>query len=157
MAYKHDVFLSYTGLESQFAERIHGDLTRFGVSVWFDKTDMPDDHSGDANEIRYILKRVMHDSRVLLLLISSRSIASRWVRYEMDTLIDLEAKDRHKKIILILIGQGSERDIPAAISDRPTHDLRNNFDARYRKYRKDIFRDVAPNFDRLKYRELFED
>jgi hypothetical protein len=156
MPYAKDVFLSYTGLEREIAETIYQDLTDYGANVWFDKTDMPAGHNNDPNVIRHHLRVALTQSRSLLLLMSGRSAASRWVRFEMDTLVSLEAARNSRRIIVLLVGQGSARDVPAALSDCKIHDLRDHFSARYRKYREEIFGDVLRELDRSKFRRIFD-
>ena len=156
MPYTKDVFLSYTGLESDYAETLYKDLTGYGADVWFDKVDMPDGHNNDANVIRHHLRRALGESRSLLLLVSGRALASRWVRFEMDTLIELEARSSNRRITTLLVGQASMRDIPEAISGRKIHDLRDHFSARYRRAREEIFRDVMTDFNLGRYRRIFD-
>ncbi len=150
-----DVFLSYTGLESDYAETVYRDLSDYGAKVWFDNTDMPDGHNNDANLIRHYLRVALSESQSLLILMSGRSAASRWVRFEMDTLVSLEAARRGRRIVVLLVGQGSTRDLPPVLSDRTIHDVRDHFEARYRKYRENIFRDVIPDFDLARYKRVF--
>jgi len=156
--HRHDIFISYTGPDSKHAEIIDRDLANYGAQVWFDKFSMPKDHGYDANEIRQVLISAMRESRALLILVSTRSMASRWVRFELDTAIGLEARNPRRRIVTLLVGQGSERDIPDPIRDRKVYDLRYHFDQRYKMNRIDIFRDLIEGFDLPKYnRSVGED
>jgi hypothetical protein len=74
--FSHDVFLSYTGTDSTYAAAIHSDFQRYGANIWFDKVSMPTDHQEDPNLIRHYLRKALRESRSLLILISSRSMAS---------------------------------------------------------------------------------
>ena len=152
----NDVFLSYTGKESDYAEQLYDDLSRYGASVWFDKKSMPSDHGGDGHEIRQILRKAIQESRGLLLLVSGRSSASRWVRYELESLIALENKRMTRRIVALLIGPGSERDIPAGLESPKIHDLRDHFRPRYQRARESIFRDLLSDFDLPHYRRVFD-
>lgn len=141
--HEHDVFISYTGTDAELAAVIHEDLGGLGMGVWFDRFDMPEGHDGDAPGIRRVLLQAMRASRALVILVSPRSMASRWVRFELGSAIELEARQRDRRIVTLLVGRGSRRDIPFEFDDRYLYDLTGNFLPRYRMARGEILRDLG--------------
>jgi hypothetical protein len=77
---KWDVFLSYSSTDREKAECIYPDLTEAGVKVWFDAIVVT---LGES--IRQRVCEGIAASRILLVLISSHSLRSRWVLNELDT------------------------------------------------------------------------
>lgn len=70
-------------------------------------------------------------------------MASRWVRFELGSAIDLEARQRGRRIVTLLVGRGSRRDIPFDFDDRYLYDLTGNFEPRYRMARDRILVDLG--------------
>ena len=140
--YEHDVFISYTGTNADHAATLHADLTALGVDTWFDQVDMPEGHDGAPATIRRVLRQAMRASRTLAIFVSPRSMASGWVRFELDAAVDLEARRPERRIVALLVDRGSRRDIPFVYDDRFVYDLTGAFEPRYRMNREEVFRDL---------------
>ena len=86
-------FISYSGKDAEFVERLYTDLQSKNVRCWLDKEDLKigDEFRGRIDEaIRY------HDK--VLLVLSEHSVESDWVKKEVETTFDRE--QRQKKLIL---------------------------------------------------------
>ena len=89
----HSCFISYSGKDEKFAERLHSELQNMGVKCWFAPEDMK---IGDAIRQRIDLSIQSHDK--LLLVLSKNSIKSNWVEDECETAYERES--REQKIVL---------------------------------------------------------
>ena len=79
MQLKHDVFISYSRSDSDFAEPFYQSLKKAGLNVWMDRSGIPGG-SGWQDEIQ---KGIYH-SRLFLVLISQASMTSHWVKMEIN-------------------------------------------------------------------------
>ncbi len=73
-------FLSYSHQDRDFAEQIARELRDKGVDVWLDKWEI---QPGDSL-IQKIFSEGLHGCDVFLVLLSPASVASNWVRQELD-------------------------------------------------------------------------
>ena len=85
----------------------------------------------------------MRASRALAIFVSPRSMASGWVRFELDSAVDLEARRPERRIVALLVDRGSRRDIPFVYDDSFVYDLTGAFEPRYRMIREEVFRDLG--------------
>jgi hypothetical protein len=92
----YSCFISYSSEDQAFAERLHADLQSKGVRCWFAPHDM---RIGD--EIRPRIDESIHQHEKLLLVLSKFSLASPWVKKEVETAFEEEAQ--HKKLVLFPI------------------------------------------------------
>lgn len=81
-------FISYSGKDQAFAERLHADLQHKGVRCWF----APEDMKTGAN-IRPTLDESIRAHDKLLLVLSGHSIAKQWVEQEVETALARERKE----------------------------------------------------------------
>jgi hypothetical protein len=83
---RYTCFISYSSKDQEFAERLHADLQRRGVNVWFAPHDM---------KIGARMRPTIDDSirayDKLLLILSKNSVSSQWVEQEVETAL---AKER---------------------------------------------------------------
>ena len=89
-------FISYSSRDHAFAERLYANLQSKGVRCWFAPHDM---RIGDEIRSRIDESIRVHDK--LLLVLSKSSLASTWVKKEVETAFEKE--DQQKKVVLFPI------------------------------------------------------
>ena len=80
-------FISYSSLDSDFAEYLHGELQRAGVRCWFAPKDLK---IGDRFQDRIEESIRIYDK--LLIVLSAHSMASRWVEREVGAAFEREQR-----------------------------------------------------------------
>ena len=75
----HDIFISYSSLDSEFVDGLVSKLRSKGVSLWFDKSEIK-----PGNYLRDRINSAIDNVDYLLAVISHNSLNSEWVRREMD-------------------------------------------------------------------------
>jgi hypothetical protein len=108
----HDVFLSHSSVDAPWVHRLAADLQRYGVRVWLDREALL---PGDA--FVPALERALAQSRVVALIVSSESVASRWVQEEYQRAIGLG-----KRIIPVVF---REAEMPGFLQSRHRVDFRD--------------------------------
>lgn len=83
----YSCFISYSGKDETFVQRLHADLQQKGVRCWFAPEDMK---IGDKIRPRIDESIRIHDK--LLLVLSESSINSTWVEKEVETAFEEEGK-----------------------------------------------------------------
>lgn len=81
----YSCFISYSSKDQAFAEKLHADLQRHGVNVWFAPEDMP-----IGAKTRIALDESILEQHKLLLILSQHSVASDWVEQEVETSLEKE-------------------------------------------------------------------
>jgi HJR/Mrr/RecB family endonuclease len=114
------VFLSYAQDDKLVARRLADGLRAAGLRVWFDEWALA---VGDSIVPR--IEQAIATSDLLLVLLSPRSVESRWVQMELSSFLARELKDRAITLILALI---EDCEIPPVLADRQYLDLRKDFD-----------------------------
>jgi len=89
----YSCFISYSSKDQAFAERLYADLQSKGVRCWFAPHDM---RIGDEIRPRIDESIRVHDK--LLLVLSASSLASTWVKKEVETAFEKEAQ-QHKLVL----------------------------------------------------------
>jgi uncharacterized protein YjbI with pentapeptide repeats len=89
-------FLSYSTSDAEFARRLYAELGLLGVDCWFDE-----EHLGTGQELRQRVYDAILQRDKLLLVLSEHSIASNWVKFEVEACFELE--DQHKREVLFPI------------------------------------------------------
>jgi hypothetical protein len=92
----YSTFISYSTKDQDVADRLHSDLQKKGVRCWLATEDLK---IGDKFRTRIDESIRVHDT--LLLILSERSIASRWVDDEVESALGRERRDR--KLVLFPI------------------------------------------------------
>ncbi len=92
----YSCFISYSGKDQEFAERLHADLQDKGVRCWFATEDLK---IGDKFQERIEESIRWHDK--LLLVLSENSIRSPWVEREVQAAFEREYKSN--KLVLFPI------------------------------------------------------
>ena len=112
-----DAFISYSSLDSDVATRLEEDLKQEGFEVWLDKREVLVGHN--------IVDRVslgLSDSRFVLLLLSSSSIQSEWVKSEWTAAYVTEIESKN---VVILPGLVEPCTIPTVLLGKKYADLTN--------------------------------
>jgi len=81
----YSCFISYASDNEDIAKRLHADLQASGVRCWFAPHDLK---PGDF--FREEIDKAIHLQDKLLLIFSEQSVASKWVRYEVNRALDRE-------------------------------------------------------------------
>src|SRR5208282_4039567 len=95
------VFISHTTADKPFVRRLAGRLEKSHFQVWLDEHDLI---AGDP--LPESISKALQAARVILVIVSKASVASKWLRYELNV-----ATDRMIK--------GECRVIPVAIDETP--------------------------------------
>jgi len=114
------VFLSYAQDDKAVARRLAEGLRAAGLRVWFDEWEL-----GVGDSIVPRIEQAVATSDLLLVLLSPRSVESRWVQMELGSFLVRELKDRAITLIPALI---EDCEIPRVLADRQYLDLRKDFD-----------------------------
>jgi cellulose biosynthesis protein BcsQ len=72
-------FISYSGKDAAFAEKLHGDLQQAGVRCWFAPHDMP-----IGAKMRVEIDRAIRDHDRVVLILSEDALSSSWVEKEVE-------------------------------------------------------------------------
>jgi hypothetical protein len=89
----YSCFISYSTRDQEFADRLYADMQAKGVRCWFAPEELK---IGDRFRDRIDESIRLHDK--LLIVLSERSIASAWVRREVEAAFERE--DRQKSMVL---------------------------------------------------------
>ncbi len=86
----HNLFISYTHVDSPFVKHLEDHLKKRHVRFWRDVHDAP------AGPLEKIVVRAMRHNPTVLLILSARSVESDWVEFEAKQARKLEKElDRH--------------------------------------------------------------
>jgi len=92
----YSCFISYSGKDDDFAQRLHNDLQAKGVRCWF----APEHIKGGQKLYDQIERAIrLHDK--LLLVLSQNSIHSEWVTTEIRRARQAEQRDKRRKLFPI--------------------------------------------------------
>jgi hypothetical protein len=92
----YSCFISYSGIDQAFAEMLYADLQSKGVRCWFAPHDM---RIGDEIRPRIDESIQIHDK--LLLVLSESSLASNWVKKEVETAFEKETQQQKQVLFPI--------------------------------------------------------
>jgi hypothetical protein len=94
----YSCFISYASKDNSFAERLYADLQNKGVRCWFAPQDMK---IGDR--IRDTIDQQIRLREKLLIILSSASIASAWVKNEVEAALEEERASPERRTVLVPI------------------------------------------------------
>ena len=94
----YSCFISYSSSDSDFVERLSGDLERIGVTIWRDVKDLK---IGDP--IREMIQRGILLHERMLVVLSTDSINSNWVEDEIETCFEKERKGGGRFVLPITV------------------------------------------------------
>jgi hypothetical protein len=95
----HSVFVSYSSSDEDFATKLHADLQNAGVRCWFAKHDMASGRKVHEQIDRAIQVQDRQDR--LLLILSSASMSSNWVKTEIANARARECEQRRQVLFPI--------------------------------------------------------
>lgn len=94
------VFISYNHNDAQFVDQLTHDLINAGAEIWFDKFEIK---VGDS--IPGKISEGLANSDIFLIVLSNKSVLSKWVFLELQTAINKHCEGRLDKILPVLIEQ----------------------------------------------------
>jgi formylglycine-generating enzyme required for sulfatase activity len=136
------VFISYSSKDRDFAERLATDLRASGAGVWFDQWEIK---VGDS--IAQKINDGIHDNDYLAVVLSPDSVASAWVRKELNVAMMKELNRRSVVVLPILY---RDCKIPSLIADKRYADFRKSYEAGF----SEVVRVLAP--EPMERRQPFE-
>ena len=126
MLNRYDVFVSYSSRDAAIVSRVVNDLTKAGLTVWWDQSAIR-----PAERIREAINHGIQNSSTVLIFISSKSLESRWVLNELDAAMLKEISERKPLVFPVLIGRITSESLPDDLKGKKYIDLRHNFERRY--------------------------
>lgn len=115
---RSQVFVSYAHADEEIAHQVAEALENAGLRVWIDVWELA---TGDS--IAHRIETAVSSSDILLVLLSPRSVHSRWVERELNARLFQELRDRAITVIPALI---EDCEIPPLLADRVFLDLRTD-------------------------------
>jgi hypothetical protein len=113
------VFISHTAVDKPFVRQLAERLRSEGFQIWLDERDlMP----GDALAQR--ISEALLSARVVLVVVSRASIASMWLRYELNLATDRMIKGQCRVIPIVI----DDAPLPAEVRALLYADCRTSFD-----------------------------
>jgi hypothetical protein len=94
-------FLSYNRSDEAFTRQLYRDLSRLRLSCWFAPIDLRTDHLERA------LKQAIENTDKLLIVLSERSLASRWVAFEVEHALAKERGANSRLLFPLLLDQSA--------------------------------------------------
>lgn len=135
---KWDVFISYSRSDGQYAKSIYNYFVSSGLSVWIDTERIT---GGEI--IREKINEGIHLSRTVLIILSKRSINSRWVLNEIDSAMMKEIEEGRTVPVLILVGKIETSEIPQDFRGRLFYDCRYNFKRKFDEIKAELIAAVT--------------
>jgi hypothetical protein len=114
------VFISHARADKLIAERIATGLKVFGYRTWYADWEL---QPGDSIVPRIEAALARNDT--LLLLLSQTSVASKWVRRELDTVLMAQLSGQDVAVIPVMI---EDCEVPESLKGILSADLRSNFE-----------------------------
>lgn len=111
------VFLSYAAPDRALARKLVGNLTRHGTEVWYDQHLRPGDNWVEE------ITRNLEEASAVLVLITPDSLRSEWVGREWQS-----ALVRSARVLPVLAGGASFKDLPAALAKIQAIDLDRDYE-----------------------------
>lgn len=133
---RHTAFIAYSARDAAFADRLAEDLVANGVGVWLDRWKV---RVGESIAER--IQKGIAESDYLLVVLTPNSVASRWVREELNAgrIKELEAK---RAVLLPVLYKDCE--IPPVLQGRKYADCRGD---RYPEGLRELLAVLAPSFE----------
>ena len=116
---KERIFISYSHEDREFAERLVAALQEAGEEVWWDRWEI----LGGDSLIQKIFEEGLAQADAFVVVLSSESVKSKWVRQELDV-ATVRKIEGVTKIIPVVIGNV---EIPSALRALLRIDMRQNF------------------------------
>src|SRR5262245_55445967 len=117
---KKEIFLSYAHEDRATAERLANALTSIGEDVWWDQWQIL---AGDSL-VRKIFEEGLSNASAFVILLSSNSVQSKWVREELD----VATVRRIEGVTRIIPALVDDVEVPTFLRATRRVDLRSDFD-----------------------------
>jgi hypothetical protein len=117
-AYSHDIFVSHNYRDKPWVRQFVKLLREEGLKVFFDEDDI--DYGAD---IVASIDNALEQSKHVILVISPRSLSSRWIALESSMSIYSDPDARNKKLIPLLLELVPRESIQLSIRRLNTVDL----------------------------------
>ncbi len=114
------IFISYSHEDREFVERLAKSLHEAGENVWFDQWEIL---AGDSL-VKKIFEEGLSNASAFIVVLSPRSVSSKWVRQELDV-ATVRMIEGLTKIIPVVVGDAK---IPSALRALLWIDMEKNFD-----------------------------
>ena len=125
---KKDVFISYSSVDADFVEKLAEDLRKHNFKVRLDQGDL-----SLGENIEEEVKGGLAESRFLLVVISEKSVKSKWLEEEWaDKYLD-EIRKENMMVIPTLIGDVSANNIPKVLRGKHRFNLNRDYDGKINK------------------------
>ena len=115
------VFVSHASTDGPVAERLAMGLRAMGYNSWYDKWELK---GGDSIVQR--IQDALSASDVLIVVLSPRSVASSWVKRELNSVLMAQLSGQQVLVIPVLI---ETCEIPKLLTDTLHVDLRKDFES----------------------------
>ncbi|SFK84390.1 TIR domain-containing protein [Nitrosomonas aestuarii] len=92
------VFLAHSSSDKEFVRALAGNLTKRGVKVWLDESELL---IGDS--LIGKIQIAIGEMKYLAAIISSHSVTSQWVQKELEAALSIELEKREVKVLPIVI------------------------------------------------------
>lgn len=115
------VFLSYTSVDKEFADRLTKNLRERNVEVW-----AADEQIQAGDSISQKIKEGLTSSQWVIFLVSEDSMKSTYINRELELALD-EEKGRERPFIIPVLIKGDQ--IPDPLKDKAYADFRSSYDA----------------------------
>ena len=114
------VFVSYSHADKEFAQKLAEDLIELGIDIWIDKWEI---FPGDSI-IDKIYSEGLENTDIILILLSTSSIESKWVKEELNVATIKRIEDFTRVIPIIL----ESIDIPLPLRTLSRVNMSVNYD-----------------------------
>lgn len=114
------VFISHSGKDKPFVDRLVSDLASHGVPVWYDKLDMK---IGDS--IPQKINEALLEAKYFLIVLSPNALESRWVKEELNAALMRQIASGGTFLLPVLY---QECEIPPLLKHRNFADFRESYD-----------------------------
>jgi len=129
----YDVFISHSSEDKAIAEKIAQHLSFRGLQVWYDDWEILVGHD--------IVDKVyggIRDSRFLLVLLSEKSVRSKWVQQEINVARIREIESGATVVLPAVIEPNAKSQIPESLRTKRYADISANFQSAMREIEKAV-------------------
>ena len=108
------LFLCYSQVDTEFADWLYNKLKSAGLTVWYDKYEIPVSMSITAS-----FTRGVEGSEFFIIIISQQALESKWVEEVLMSRIYVQIEEEQRNHIIPVILEGTEsRDLPFFLKDK---------------------------------------
>ncbi|MFH0794009.1 MAG: toll/interleukin-1 receptor domain-containing protein [bacterium] len=141
---KARVFISHSSRDKEFVRKLVGELEKQSLNVWFDEREIK---VGDS--IVGKISDGLKDSDYLVVVLSKASVASPWVREELNAALMEDISNKGCAVLPVLI---EDCEIPPLLKPRLYADFRKDFDSGLRKLLDVLEQEEEPATDYIAFR-----